>query len=321
MPTATQSYLKFNSLINVDVIKVDKDINKSYDQVWADKEEMLSTTVLFNSFETTIDASYFAPDSSISGAHFVIYRKTPSQKYYDYICEMENGEYRFTDYNVVNNQLYHYLAAVELQTSSGIPEYQIYQNREEDGTLSYVKTVWGSWAICDVEESADDESIYVKTGNTWTLMYNIIDENLSQNISVTTWDTLGRFPKFSIGERNYDSSSFTGLLGEIQEHRIYNTWLDILDDKYVIRYGYTEREDPNSPYAREVDKLLSWKQFCDNGKLKLLKDVKGNAWIVQIVSVPTRSINLQSNLMQTTITFDWQEALDKDGISIVRIQS
>ena len=38
MPTATQSYLKFNSLINVDVIKVDKDINKSYDQVWADKE-------------------------------------------------------------------------------------------------------------------------------------------------------------------------------------------------------------------------------------------------------------------------------------------
>ena len=31
MPTATQSYVKFNSLINVDVIKVDKTINKTFD--------------------------------------------------------------------------------------------------------------------------------------------------------------------------------------------------------------------------------------------------------------------------------------------------
>ena len=243
MPTATQSYVKFNSLINVDVIKVDKNIDKTFDQAWADKEEMLSTTVLFNSFETTIDASYFAPDSSISGANFTMYRKTPEQKYYDFVCEMQDGEYRFTDYNVVNNQYYHYLAAIELQTSSGIPEYQIYQNREEDGSLSYEKTSWGSWAICDVEESDEDENIYVKTGKTWTLMYNISEENLSQNISVTSWDTLGRFPKFSIGERNYDSSSFMGLLGEMKEFRVYDTWLDILDDKYVVRYNYTEREE------------------------------------------------------------------------------
>ena len=31
MPTATQSYVKFNSLINVDVIKVDKNIDKTFD--------------------------------------------------------------------------------------------------------------------------------------------------------------------------------------------------------------------------------------------------------------------------------------------------
>ena len=320
MPTATQSYVKFNSLINVDVIKVDKNIDKTFDQAWADKEEMLSTTVLFNTYDNTIDASYFAPDSSTSGANFTMYRKTPEQKYYDFVCEMKDGEYRFTDYNVVNNQYYHYLAAIELQTSSGIPEYQIYQNREEDGSLSYEKTSWGSWAICDVEESDEDENIYVKTGKTWTLMYNISEENLSQNISVTSWDTLGRFPKFSIGERNYDSSSFMGLLGEMKEFRVYDTWLDILDDKYVVRYNYTEREEAENPYSREMDKMLAWKEFCDNGKLKLLKDAKGNAWVVQIVSIPTRSIHLQSNLMQTTIGFEWQEAVDKDSISIVRIQ-
>ena len=319
MPTATQSYVKFNSLINVDVIKVDKTIDKTFDQAWADKEEMLSTTVLFNSFENTIDASYFAPDSSISGANFTMYRKTPEQKYYDFVCEMQDGEYRFTDYNVVNNEYYHYLAAVELTTSTGEPEYEIYQNREESGELSYAKTSWGSWAICDIEESNDDDSIYVKTGSTWTLMYNIPEEILSQNMSVTTWDTLGRYPKFSLGQRNYDSASFNGLLGLMKEYKQYNTYQDILTDNYKQVYQYTERINLDDPYSREMEKLIAWKEFCNNGKLKLLKDVKGNAWVCYINGIPTRSINLQSNLQLTTITFDWQEALDRENISIIYI--
>ena len=319
MPTATQSYVKFNSLINVDVIKVDKTITATFDEAFAEKEEMRSTTVLWNSFVETIDASYFAPDSSISGANFVIYRRTPNQRYYDYICELQNGEYRFTDYNVVNNQYYHYLAAVELSTSSGIPEYAIYQNREESGELEYVKTSWGSWSICDIEESADDEDIYVKTGNTWTLMYNIAEENLTQNLSVTTWDTLGRYPKISIGQKDYDSSSFSGLLGLMKEFNEYDNFQDILDDKYQTVYQYTERENLTDPYSREMEKLLSWKAFCNNGNLKLLKDIKGDAWIVQILTSPSRNIAIQSNLQLTTITFEWQEVVNKDEVSIIRI--
>lgn len=319
MPTATQSYVKFNSLINVDVIKVDKTINKSFDEAILRKDEMLSTTVLHNTFNETIDASYFAPDSSISGANFVLYRRTPNQKYYDFVCELKDGEYRFTDYNVVNNEYYHYLAAVELTTSTGEPEYEIYQNREESGELSYAKTSWGSWAICDIEESNDDDSIYVKTGSTWTLMYNIPEEILSQNMSVTTWDTLGRYPKFSLGQRNYDSASFNGLLGLMKEYKQYNTYQDILTDNYKQVYQYTERINLDDPYSREMEKLIAWKEFCNNGKLKLLKDVKGNAWVCYINGIPTRSINLQSNLQLTTITFDWQEALDRENISIIYI--
>ena len=319
MPTATQSYVKFNSLINVDVIKVDKTINKSFDEAILRKDEMLSTTVLHNTFNETIDASYFAPDSSISGANFVLYRRTPNQKYYDFVCELKDGEYKFTDYNVVNNEYYHYLAAVELTTSTGEPEYEIYQNREESGELSYAKTSWGSWAICDIEESNDDDSIYVKTGSTWTLMYNIPEEILSQNMSVTTWDTLGRYPKFSLGQRNYDSASFNGLLGLMKEYKQYNTYQDILTDNYKQVYQYTERINLDDPYSREMEKLIAWKEFCNNGKLKLLKDVKGNAWVCYINGIPTRSINLQSNLQLTTITFDWQEALDRENISIIYI--
>lgn len=317
---ADQCYLFFNSCINVDSIKIDTNISNTFDQAFGKKDEMLSTTVLFNSFTDTIDASYFAPDNSISGANFSIYRKTPSQKYYDFICELQNGEFQFTDYNVVNNEYYHYLAAVELSTSSGVPEYQIYQNREESGALTYLKTHWGSWSICDIEDTLD-ENIYVKTGNTWVLKFNISGEQLTQNLSVTTWDSLGQYPKISIGQKNYTSSSFSGLLGQITEYEQYNNFEEILLNQPKEVYEYTEKYDVTNPYARENEKLERWIDFCYNGKLKLLKDIKGNAWVVQIVSNPTNDINLQSNYQLTTINFEWQEVLDINTISIVSINS
>ena len=123
-------------------------------------------------------------------------------------------------------------------------------------------------------------------------MYNIPEEILSQNMSVTTWDTLGRYPKFSLGQRNYDSASFNGLLGLMKEYKQYNTYQDILTDNYKQVYQYTERINLDDPYSREMEKLIAWKEFCNNGKLKLLKDVKGNAWVCYINGIPTRSINL-----------------------------
>ena len=68
-----------------------------------------------------------------------------------------------------------------------------------------------------------------------------------------------------------------------------------------------------------MEKLLSWKAFCNNGNLKLLKDVKGDAWIVQILTSPSRNIAIQSNLQLTTINFEWQEVVNKDEVSIIRI--
>ena len=85
----------------------------------------------------------------------------------------------------------------------------------------------------------------------------------------------------------------------------------------VNKDGYTERINKNSRYSREVEKYNAWREFAVNGNLKLLKDYKGNAWVIQIVSSPTANINMQSNLMQTVISFEWQEAIDFNKIRIV----
>ena len=63
--------------------------------------------------------------------------------------------------------------------------------------------------------------------------------------------------------------------------------------------------------------FLNLRMLINNGSLKLLKDYKGNSWVIQVTSAPTYNINMQSNLLQTIIFFSWQEALDVDSISIV----
>ena len=152
-------------------------------------------------------------------------------------------------------------------------------------------------------------------------------------------DTLGRYGKISSGNKNYDSSSITVLLGDMKEYKNYynKTELDknnncvftpvtfnedFLDEEFSYdskRLQYTEKDDINNPYGLEIEKLKRWKEFCADGELKLLRDRKGNAWIVQILEGPVNSINTYSNLQETTVTFSWQEVEDVSKVSIVLV--
>ena len=70
-------------------------------------------------------------------------------------------------------------------------------------------------------------------------------------------------------------------------------------------------------YAREVEKMQAWREFCNNGRLKLLKDIKGNAWIIQILANPSRKVDIQAGIMPTAISFEWQEVEDINSVSII----
>lgn len=299
---------------------------------------MYSTTVLLNSFGQTIDASYFSPEDVIGGATFFVYKKTPTQKYYQYVCTLSDGAFSFYDYNIVNNQYYHYLVSTELQTST-VPEYIVYQNteyNEETGEkdLVFHKACWDDFTICTIEETTQ-EGIYQKTGDMWSFKYNLEGEELSHNISVSAMDTLGRYSKISTWTKNYDSSSITVLLGDMKEYKQYSNKTsqedgtvpvtfapNKLSQEFDIKekvYQYTEKDDITNPYSLEIEKLKKWKEFCSDGELKLLRDRKGNAWIVQILEGPVNSINTYSNYQQTTVSFSWQEVEDINKASIVLV--
>lgn len=407
--TSSGCFYFVNNLINVDYIKIDTNINLSFEQAKQKANKMQTTTTLFKNFlreddiAPSILAKYFPPEASESGASFTIYRKTPEQKYYDYVCSLADGAYQFLDYNVVNNQYYHYMAWVEVFKSETEIEYTCYEDIEDNGNVKYIGTSFDRWTICDIEESRED-GVYIKTGNLWALGLNMDNPEFSHNLSITTWDTLGKYGKVSIGSKNYESSSFTGLLGDMKEYVIYDIpqhgevvsgtppveihnlskakkqideslehtrlSIDILEKKlenvvldderasiqtdiknlklkqkqleialcdlekqsaktnsnYLLYqrlnkqvYRYTEKMDLKNPYARETEKLKAWKEFCSNGNLKLLRDMKGHAWIVQIIDSPKNTISLGDNINQTTISFSWQEIEDVNDYSIVTI--
>ena len=362
-----KNYLFFNSNVNVDTLRIDRDTsinlsgnNKDGKDIYSLTREKTVTadTVLFNTFVSNgvyqIDAQYFDPESEESSSTFHIYRKTPYQKYYDYICSLSEGATTLKDYNIANNEYYHYLAATEVKTSSGI-QYKIYQNEEEtfknpkyvqdSEGLYYLPVQWDAWQICDIEESDEDPFTFIKTGNTWILGMNMEDSSVVQNTSVSMWETLGRFDKYSIGQRNYDSSSVTCLLGEMKEV----LHAEGRANEIVSKFEYTENMYAESKceyeekiasstiqgknrieaitrknlidnkFQRQYTKTEAWKEFCSNGKLKLLKDIKGNKWICQIQASPTRTVNGASNYLLTTITFEWREALDANTAKVIQI--
>ena len=334
-------YVFFNSNINVSVLKVDKIVSLSSDtlptQIAKAKKDkaMTGNTILWNNFKNTIDCSYFDPVGEVANAIFSIYRKTPNQKYYDYICKISDGVTKFIDYNITTDNYYHYLAAVEVTTSEGL-EYKLYQNYtdETQTELNYLYVQWGDWTICDIEDSTED-GIYFKSGDMWHLKYNMSDDMTNtMNTGVTMWETLGRYGKYSIGQKNFDSGSISCLLGDIDYYNDYSIRNKFkIDPKTGKLYeseeqdkifnqricGYNEKINKDSKYGRQVEKEKAWKSFITDGKLKLLKDYKGNAWIVMVQANPTYQVDYKSNLMETMVSFEWQEAEDVSKVAIVEI--
>lgn len=311
---ADNCYLLYNGGINVDLIKIDTNINESFQEAIANKEQMLSSTILFNTFDNTIDASYFSPEETVSGPSIAIYKKTPFQKYYDFITLLSDGTYRFYDYNVANNEYYHYLASIEVQTSTD-PEYLVYQNLNPDGSLVYANINWDRWSLINIIQQEDGS--YLTSGDLWTFRSNIDSEELTQNTNVTSWDTLGQYPKLSIGQKNYSSSTFTALLGDMEMVPIYNSGILNQLGTEQKQYRYTETINLNSPYGTNMEKLRAWKEFISDGETKLLRDLKGNKWIVQVLANPTQSVNVKSILYPVTISFQWQEIADIDQAAII----
>ena len=240
------------------------------------------------------------------------------------ITENNQEKIGFIDYGVVNNEYYDYVVILACDNP-----YVIEDKNEmliSDVNYTYIeercKTCFDGWILVDLEQDIQEENIYYVKDNIWNFKYNLESQDLTQNTSVKQWDTLGKYANVYVGKKNYISSGLSCLLGDVGYYESF-------DGKNIHKkYGYFEKDlnsinydngvvSANESMNNNIDKYLQWKTFNSNGTPKLLKDYKGNMWIVQILEKPTVKNADNSNEQIYTISFNWVEIEDVKKYSIL----
>ncbi len=212
------------------------------------------------------------------------------------------------DFNITSNRSYQYV----LYPITG-QAAQLFSNVDEETEQSVpVKTHWEAWSIAELipEENAVDAPILKKTykvdlNNVWLFKYSLETGEQTQNFQKQDVQTLGQYNRLGYGQQNFVSGSVSCLLGsEIVPYSKY---------RYIERRRASIAE-PLTTNER-IEMLKQWRKIAFSPNPKLLKDIKGQSWIVQIVSNSNSPRNFYPN-QPDTISFSWKEIGDTDKISI-----
>lgn len=175
-----------------------------------------------------------------------------------------------------------------------------------------VRTHWECWSIAELipEEINIDAPVVRKqykidNSNIWLLKYSLETGSQMQNISKDEFSTLGRFSKFGFGDKNYESGSVSAFLGSELVLTSKVAYTERLGKSRIIPLSSNER-------SKMLDK---WNDFCYSKNPKLLKDIKGRSWIVQVVSNSTTPQNLTPTTPDT-VSFEWKQIDTVDNIII-----
>ena len=222
------------------------------------------------------------------------------------------------DYNIKNGYSYQYIIFPndDITTAGELSPY-IYANTpvqfgktfnsvQHQFMQSYSKPVevnFEYWSLVELvpnDELIDaplaESSYTVDPANIWLFKYALDTGSISQTVSKNEINTLGQFNKFGHGLRNILSGSISCQLGS-----------EIVP---LSKLGYLER----MPYARSKplttndknEMLLLWRKLAYSKNPKLLRNLKGESWIVQIVESSNTTSNNIFNYPDT-IQFSWKQ--------------
>lgn len=135
-----------------------------------------------------------------------------------------------------------------------------------------------------------DGGVTAYTQSKWMFEINIENPTLSFNIN----------PNTHIGYENFPSVSRFGV--------DYVTGNVTADLSYI--------SCPDKTLNDSVDMIKAWRKFISAYPMYLLKDLKGNVFLVQIIDTPTVSWEEQNLVRPTTISFDWIEVKKLDEVVV-----
>lgn len=261
---------------------------------------------------------------------------------------LEDASGTIRDFNIGNNRYYKYVFRLVENKVDGNVEYQ-------SGIIVPIKTSWQGWSITELHETDDPKMFTAAPKDVWKFKYNISNGAQTQNVAKTQQDTLSRYPIFSHGVKNAVGGSVTCLLGREMINADYTNkeWVyeqdpNTSEPNFVWREssgplenlgGYRERlgrvqnfcgTNPdylsasvlgfrNLTSNEAVDMLDKWRDVCYSGNPKLLKDQKGQTFIIQITD-PSNTTNESWEKMPEEISFSWIEIADAKDCRIIQAE-
>lgn len=261
---------------------------------------------------------------------------------------LENASGTIRDFNIGNNRYYKYVFRLVENKIGGNVEYQ-------SGIIVPIKTNWQGWSITELHETDDSKVFTASPKDVWKFKYNISNGAQTQNVAKTQQETLSRYPIFSHGVKNAIGGSVTCLLGREMINADYTNkeWVyeqdpNTSEPNFIWREnngpfenlgGYRERLgrvqnfcSTNPDYLsasvlgfrnltsnEAVDMLDKWRDVCYSGNPKLLKDQKGQTFIIQITD-PSNTTNESWEKMPEEISFSWIEIADAKDCRIIQAE-
>lgn len=175
-----------------------------------------------------------------------------------------------------------------------------------------VSVKWQEWSIAElIPETVDPATPIIKKSykvdldNVWMFKYGLETGSQTQNINRNETQTLGQFIKIGYGNSNYISGEVSAFLG--------SEIVPLSAEGYVERL----RKSIVAPLSTNEKALMlsKWRSFVKSKNPKLLKDMKGQSWIVQIMSNSNTPRNFYLN-QPDTISFSWKQIDSTDNVVI-----
>lgn len=249
---------------------------------------------------------------------------------------IEKNINKLIDYNISTNRKY---------------EYVIYMSGEEELSQQEIHfpitTNWEYWSISELHKTNDNNVYTTSENDTWLFKFNVEPGEQQQNMSKQQQDTLGQYPAFSYGKKNYITSSVSCLLGAqmLPYNYVTKGWNLRRNERGEVVWESTDTNQQSGGYLESkwvklinqcgfnestvnifdakltsndsVDMLNQWKKICNSGNPKLYKNSKGQSFIIQITE-SSNSINESWDKQPITINFSWTEIANSEDYSIIQ---
>ena len=240
-------------------------------------------TIMLATFSNTLNAS------NISGTiyGYLIHRQKSNETVRYKIAEVDSTITNIKDFNIGNRATYQYFIT-PIYMNDGV------KSLGEPILTDSIQTDFNSWSVIGLTPTTDENIFIVDVDNIWSFYIDIDGGTFSVKEDKTITTGLGKFPKTYVGETNYLTGSLNCLIGNVS-----------CEGKY---------------YDDDIEKLEKWRSFCNNGKLKLLKDRKGHIIPCEITDVSYENDDNFDEL-QSSISFNFTQLEDSKNISVYSIEN